>query len=86
MFRSRRYRVDNEQVVLLLTILLVLAVIILTSTATFCLSGIFILGMFIISALMIRSHHQSLMRQTLSVNKSNTPELSNLVENCALKL
>ena len=32
MFRSRRYRVDNEQVVLVLTVLLVLAVIVLTST------------------------------------------------------
>jgi Zn-dependent protease with chaperone function len=86
MFRSRRYRYNNENLVLALTILLVLAVIILTSTATFCLSGIFILAMFIISALMIRSHHQSLMQQTLHVNPVNTPQLSALVENCAQKL
>lgn len=86
MFRSRRYRYDNEHLILALTILLVLAVIILTSTATFCLSGIFILAMFIISALVIRSHHQSLMQQTLHVNQVNTPQLSALVENCAVKL
>jgi len=86
MFRSRRYRYNNENLVLTLTILLVLAVIILTSTATFCLSGIFILAMFIISALMIRSHHQSLMQQTLHVNPVNTPQLSALVENCTQKL
>ena len=86
MFRSRRYRYNNEILVLTLTILLVLAVIILTSTATFCLSGIFILAMFIISALMIRSHHQSLMQQTLHVNPVNTPQLSALVENCTQKL
>jgi len=51
MFRSRRYRVDNEQLVLVLTVLLVGAVIVLTSSVTFCLSGVFIIGMFAISAL-----------------------------------
>jgi len=35
MFRSLRYRYDNEQVVLILTILLVLSEITLTSTVTF---------------------------------------------------
>jgi len=50
------------------------------------LSGIFILGMFVISALMIRSHHQTLLRQTLSINDNNTPELSALVSECEAKL
>jgi Zn-dependent protease with chaperone function len=86
MFRSHRYRYDNEQVVLGITLLLVFAVIIVTSTATFCMSGLFIIGMFVLSALMIRSHHQSLMRQTLAVNHANTPELSRVVEECAQKL
>jgi Zn-dependent protease with chaperone function len=86
MFRSLRYRYDNEQVVLALTVLLVLGVIIVTSTATFCLSGVFILGMFIISALMIRSHHQSLLHETIQVNSANTPQLSGLVDECKMKL
>jgi len=86
MFRSRRYRVNNEQVVLILTVLLVLAVIALTSTATFCLSGVFILGMFILSAFMIRSHHRALMHSALPVNGVRMPELDQLVRTCSQKL
>lgn len=86
MFRSLRYRHDNESVILVLTILLVLAVIVLTSTVTFCLSGVFVVGMFVLSALMIRSHHQSLMRTAYAINPVQTPELAGVVEECALKL
>jgi Zn-dependent protease with chaperone function len=86
MFRSRKYRVDNEQVVLAVTILLVLFVIILTSTATFCLSGVFIMGMFLISALMIRSHHRALMQTAKQVTPLQTPKMATLVEDCARKL
>ncbi len=86
MFRSRKYRVDNEQVVLAVTILLVLFVIVLTSTATFCLSGVFIVGMFLISALMIRSHHRALMQTAKRVTPIQTPKMAMLVEECASKL
>jgi Zn-dependent protease with chaperone function len=86
MFRSRRYRVDNEQLVLILTVGLVGAVIVLTSTVTFCVSGLFILGMFVISALMIRSHHRALMNNALAVDELRTPELAQLVADCDLKL
>ncbi len=86
MFQSRKYRVDNEQVVLAVTILLVLLVIILTSTATFCLSGVFIVGMFMISALMIRSHHRALMQTAKLVTPGQTPKMAALVEDCARKL
>ena len=86
MFRSRKYRVDNEQVVLAVTLLLVLFVVILTSTATFCLSGVFIVGMFLISALMIRSHHRALMQTAKRVSPLQTPKMAALVEDCAQKL
>jgi Zn-dependent protease with chaperone function len=86
MFKSRIYRHDNEQVVLLLTVLLVLAVIILTSTVTFCLSGVLIIVMFILSAILIRSHHQSLMKAAMRVTPARTPDLSGLVETCGRKL
>jgi len=86
MFRSLRYRVDNEQVVLVLTILLMLGVIILTSTVTFCISGIFIIAMFILSASLIRSHHRGLMRDALSINDVQTSELADIVEECEKKL
>jgi len=86
MFRSRKYRHDNEQLILVLSILLVLAVIILTSTVTFCVSGVFILGMFVISAFMIRSHHKSLMRHTMTVDQHTAPDLDAVVDECAAKL
>ncbi len=86
MFRSRRYRVDNEQLVLVLTIGLVGVVIVLSSTVTFCVSGLFILGMFVISALLIRAHHRELMGSALPVDEVRTPELAQLVEGCELKL
>ena len=65
MFRSRRYRVDNEQLVLIPDNRARSgAVIVLSSTVTFCVSGLFILGMFVPSVrLMIRSHHRSLNEQ-----------------------
>ena len=86
MFRSRRYRVDNEKVVLLLTVLLVFAVIVLSSTVTFCASGVFILLMFVLSAVLTRSHHQSLMRNALPLNPVKIPKLAVEVEECAQKL
>lgn len=86
MFRSRAYRYANEQVVLVLTLLLVLAVIIFTSTVTFCLSGVFIIVMFALSARLIRSHHQALMRSAFRIDRSRSPELADLVAECGLKL
>ncbi len=86
MFRTRNYRYHNEQVVLFLTLLLVLGVIVLTSTITFCLSGVFILAMFVLSGMMIHSHHQALMRSTFPVTPLRTPELALLVDECSRKL
>ena len=71
MFRSRAYRYDNEQVVLVLTLLLVLGVIILTATVTFCLSAVFIIAMFVISALLISAHHKSLMEGATAVTPNS---------------
>ena len=86
MFRSLIYRHDNEQLILVLSILLVLAVIILTSSVTFCVSGIFIIGMFVVSALMISSHHRSLMQHTLIIDERTAPDLADVVNECANKL
>lgn len=86
MFHSRAYRFENEQIVLALTILLVLGVIILTSTVTFCLSGVFIVVMFVISAMLVRSHHQALMRSAFRVDRTRTPDLAGLVAESGLKL
>lgn len=86
MFRSRAYRYENEQIVLILTLLLVLGVIVLTSAATFCLSGVFIIVMFILSAMVTRAHHQALMRGAYAVTSQRAPELAVLVQKSAAKL
>lgn len=86
MFRSRAYRYSNEHLVLSLTIILVLFVILLISTVTFCLSGVFILGMFVLSAVLIRSHHDSLMRSAFRVEPTQTPDLASLAVQCGMKL
>ena len=86
MFRSRAYRYDNEQIVLAITLLLVLGVIILTATVTFCLSAVFIIAMFILSALMTRSHHQALMREAFAVTPNRAPELAEVIAECQRKL
>lgn len=86
MFKSRAYRYNNEQIVLVLTVFLVLGVIIFTSTATFCLSGIFILGMFGLSAIANRSHHQNLLTSAHRVTLKQDPQLAGLVHDCGIKL
>jgi Zn-dependent protease with chaperone function len=86
MFRSRAYRLDNEQLILLSSIFLVGIVIILSSTVTFCVSGLLIIGMFILSAILIKSHHQSLMQHTFAVTPADSPQLSKLISECSAKL
>ncbi len=86
MFRSLRYRYDNEQVVLFLTILLVLGVIIITSTVTFFISGIFIMGMFLLSTVLIYIHHRSLLRSAIPIDVLETPELVPVMVECSQKL
>lgn len=86
MFRSRRYRHNNEHVILFSTLLLVLVVVVFTSTVTFCLSGVLVIALFALSAFMIRSHHQSLMQSAFRVNPVSAPDLAEVVGECALKI
>jgi Zn-dependent protease with chaperone function len=83
---SPSYRYPNEQVILALTIFLVLGVIVFTSAATFCLSGIFIIGMLVVSYFMTRSQHHALMVRAQQVTPQTEPDLSHLVEECVQRL
>lgn len=80
------YRYPQETVVFWFTILLVTAVILFTSAATFCLSGLFILLMFAMAYWMNRSHHQSLISSALGVSSKSAPQLFTLVQRCAKRL
>jgi Zn-dependent protease with chaperone function len=80
------YRYPNEQLILLLTLILVLVVIAVTSAATLCGSGLFVLAMLVISYVLNFSHHSNLVARARQVTPQTAPELANLVESCARRL
>lgn len=80
------YRYPGEQLVLILTIGLVLAVIMVTAAATVCASVLFI-GMFITLAYSTsRQHHQALIRRAHHVTAEREPQVAELVRQCEERL
>lgn len=76
------YRRPGELFVLAFTLLVVLAIIALTATATLC-GGLLFMGLFVlISYGATRSHHEELMRRAQRVNAETAPNLSRQVEVC----
>ena len=61
-YKTTAYRYSREHLILFLTLLLVFVVIAVTVTATACLSGLFIVGFALLSFVLSRSHHQSLIK------------------------
>ncbi len=86
MYRTTAYRYPNESLILALTIFLVLAVIIISATATFCLSGLFIIVILAMAIYTNRSHHQALMRQAYPVRPDNAPNLAKIATVCHRRL
>ena len=80
------YRYPNEQFILALTLLLVLAVIAFTAVATLCGSVLFVLAMLVASYLLNRSHHAELVQEAQPVTPQTMPELYALVRACADRL
>jgi len=80
------YRYPNEQIILAVTILLVFVVIAVTSVATLCGSGLFVLVMLVISYARNRSQHNELVAKAHPVNPQTTAELAGLVEDCGERL
>jgi Zn-dependent protease with chaperone function len=78
--KTTAYRNTHEHMILALTVALVGLVIILTVTATACLSGVFILGFALLSYILGRSHHQALVRNAQRITTRSAPELAGLVE------
>jgi Zn-dependent protease with chaperone function len=80
------YRNPDELPILAGTMLLVLAVIALTASATVCTSAIFILGFVIFSYQSSLSHHHQLLRSALKVNESESPGLAEIVATTTSRL
>ena len=85
-FDTTAYRQPSERFILALTLILVLLVIVLTSTATFCLSGVFVLAMVVISYLSSRSTHQALLQSGWRITPQDTPVLAAMVDQIAARL
>ena len=54
-------------------------VIAVTATATVCLSAVFVVAMVVVSYIMTRSHHQSLLEGAERVTTRNAPRLAGLI-------
>lgn len=80
------YRIANEQLTLALTLLLVGGIVIVSAAATLCGSLLLVLAMLALSYQMTRSHHLSLVRQSIPVTPRRAPQLTSLVQECQLKL
>jgi Zn-dependent protease with chaperone function len=84
--RPTAYRYPNERLILATTIVLVLAVIVLTATATVCTSALFVALMLGLAYYGTKSHHENLVRSAHPVTPEATPELDRLVRECAATL
>lgn len=80
------YRIPNEQFTLALTLLLVGGIVIISAAATLCGSLLLVLALLALSFQMTRSHHLSLVRQSIPVTPARAPQLARLVQECQLKL
>ena len=73
------YRYPGERLVLALTLLVLLAVIAVTTTATLCASLLFILAFVIMSYYLGRAHHQELLTLADAVTPQRLPDLDRMV-------
>ena len=79
-FNTTAYRYPNEEIILGVTILLAIGVVVLTATATVCMSVVFI-GLFVFYAHSSgTSHHRELIAGAQRVTRSSTPGLAQIVE------
>lgn len=80
------YRIANEQLTLALTLLLVGGIVLVSAAATLCSSLLLVLALLVLSFQMTRSHHLSLVRQSIPVTPARAPQLARLMQECQLKL
>jgi Zn-dependent protease with chaperone function len=85
-FTSTAYRYPNEHLVLLLTISITFIIIAITSTATVCISGVFVIGMVATSYYATRAHHQQLTQRALRVTPESAPGLEAITTRAAATL
>ncbi len=85
-YKTTAYRYPGELAILALTMVGVFLVILLTASATFCLSFIFILAVLVIAYFSNRSRHQALVAHAYPVNPQKQPELTALAQSIMSRL
>ena len=85
-FNSNAYRYPNEHLILAGTLILVIAIVALTATATVCLSLVFILGVIVFGYLASRAQHKALLSQARLVSPQTAPDLAPLVSAAQARL
>jgi Zn-dependent protease with chaperone function len=80
------YRFPNEYPTLAGSLLLVLAVILVSATATLCTSVVFIAAFVYLGYAATRSHHRALLRGARQVTSEDTPALAALAQRCMQRI
>lgn len=80
------YRYPREHLILTLTLLAVLAIIVISASATFCSSAVFVVFMVGFAYLSTRVMHSDLVEKAQPVTAEKTPGLLALVEDCRARL
>jgi Zn-dependent protease with chaperone function len=85
-YYANTYRYPNEQIILGITLLTVVAVVAITATATVCLSVIFVFGILIFGYYASRSQHQALLTHAHLVSPQSEPALSPVIDQAVSRL
>jgi len=85
-YNANTYRYPNEQIILGITLLTVIAIIAITATATVCLSAIFVFGILIFGYYASRSQHQALLAHAQLVTHQSEPALSPVIDQAVSRL
>lgn len=85
-YDTTAYRYPGERAILAATLLLVLAVIALTATATLCFGAVFVVAMVGIAYARTRAHHRALLRRAIRVTPRAAPGLAAVVGRAADRL
>ncbi len=84
--RTTAYRYPGETVILILTLIAVILVILLTASATFCLSAVFVLIALAVAYFRNQASHRALIEHAYPVNLQTEPELTRLVQQIMTRL
>lgn len=85
-YNTTVYRDDTEGWILAVTLLGIVAVIVLTASATICLGGLAVLLFGLLAYSSTRDRHRALLAHATPVTPESAPQLARLVEDARLRL